>query len=68
MPPVRISSKFQVVLPKSVRQAMQLKPGQLLHVFTSGDRVEMVPVEDLQSMRGFLGGIDTSVPRDKDRA
>ncbi len=67
MPTVRISSRFQLVLPKSVREAMQLKPGQLLRVFTSGDRVEMVPVKDLRSMRGFLEGIDTSVPRDQDR-
>ncbi len=67
MATVTISSRFQVVIPKSVRESMNLKPGQQLRVFTVGDRLELVPGKDLHSMRGFLGGIDTSVPRDKDR-
>lgn len=67
MATVTISSKFQLVIPKAVREAMELKPGQQLRVFTSGDRLELVPVKKLRSMRGFLKGIDTSVPRDQDR-
>lgn len=67
MPTVRLSSKFHLALPKSVREAMKLEPGQEMRVFTSGDRLEMVPVRDLKSMRGFLKGIDTSVPRDGNR-
>ena len=67
MSTVTISSKFQLVIPKAVREAMELKPGQQLRVFTSGDRLELVPVKKLRSMRGFLKGIDTAVPRDEDR-
>ena len=67
MSTVTISSKFQLVIPKAVREAMDLKPGQQLRVFASGDRLEMVPVKKLRSMHGFLKGIDTSVPRDEDR-
>lgn len=67
MSTVTISSKFQLVIPKAVREAMELKPGQQLRVFSSGDRLELVPVKNLRSMRGFLKGIDTSVPRDEDR-
>ena len=67
MATVTISSRFQVVIPKTVRESMNLKPGQQLRVFTVGDRLELVPEKDLHSTRGFLGGIDTSVPRDKDR-
>lgn len=67
MTTVTISSKYQLVIPKDVRESLELKPGQKLRVFTSGDRLEMVPVKNLRSMRGFLKGIDTSVPRDEDR-
>ncbi len=67
MSTVTISSKYQLVIPKEVRESLELKPGQKLRVFTSGDRLEMVPVKVLRSMRGFLKGIDTSVPRDEDR-
>ena len=67
MSTVTISSKFQLVIPKAVREAMALKPGQQMRVFSSGDRLEMVPVKKLRAMRGFLKGIDTSVPRDEDR-
>ena len=62
---VTISSRFQLVIPKAVREAMELKPGQQMRVFSSGDRLELVPVKELRSMRGFLEGIDTSVARDK---
>jgi len=67
MTTVTISSKYQLVLPKDVRESLELKPGQKLRVFTSGDRLELVPVKVLRSMRGFLKGIDTTVPRDEDR-
>lgn len=67
MATVTISSKYQLVIPKEVRESMELRPGQKLRVFASGDRLELVPVKKLRSMRGFLKGIDTSVPRDEDR-
>jgi AbrB family looped-hinge helix DNA binding protein len=67
MATVTISSKFQLVIPKEIRESLELKPGQKLRVFTAGDRVELVPVKKLRAMRGFLKGIDTSVPRDEDR-
>ncbi len=67
MATVTISSRFRVVIPKTVRESMELKPGQQLRVFTIGDRLELVPAKDLRSMRGFLKGIDTSGPRDDDR-
>ena len=67
MATVTISSKFQLVIPKAVRDAMELKPGQQLRIFSSGDRLEMVPVKKLRSMRGFLKGIETTVDREADR-
>ena len=67
MATVRVSPKFQVVIPKDVRDRMKLKPGQKVSVFLFGDRIELVPVRPIKEMRGFLRGIETAVPRDEDR-
>jgi AbrB family looped-hinge helix DNA binding protein len=68
METVSVSPKFQVVIPKSIREAMNLNVGQKLHVMQYGDRVELMPVLSLTQARGFLAGIDTSVEREGDRA
>lgn len=62
-----ISPKYQVVIPKHIREPMGLKAGQKLRVIAYGDRIELIPERSLQSMRGFLAGIDTDVPREPDR-
>jgi AbrB family looped-hinge helix DNA binding protein len=67
MTTVRVSPKFQVVIPLDVRRALRLKPGQELQVLRCENRIELIPVPELKAMRGFARGIDTSVPRDKDR-
>jgi len=64
---VTVSPKFQVVIPREVRDAMNIEPGQKLQVFQVDDRIEYVPVRRLKDMRGFLKGIDTTVERDADR-
>ena len=64
---VRISPKFQVVIPKSVREDLRLKAGQKVEVLRYENRIEIIPIRPLKEMRGFLKGIDTSVPRDSDR-
>lgn len=67
METLTISPKYQVVIPKSVREALHLTPGQKVQVIVLDDRIELVPVQPMQRMRGFLKGIDTTVPREKDR-
>lgn len=62
-----LSSKFQVAIPKAVRERMGLTAGQKFQIVTYGDRIELVPLRSLQSMRGFLAGIETDVPREHDR-
>ena len=62
-----LSSKFQVVIPKSVREALKLEPGVIFNVIEYGGRIEIVPLRRPRDMRGVLKGIDTSVPREKDR-
>ena len=67
METVTISPKFQVVIPKKIRESLGLEPGQKIQAVAYDNRIEFIPVRPLKKMRGFLSGIDTSVPRDKDR-
>lgn len=67
MSAVTISPKFQVVIPQAVRETMRLVPGTKLQVMQYEDRIEMIPVRSSKSLRGSLRGIDTSVPRERDR-
>jgi len=62
-----LSPKFQIVIPKAVRSSLKLKPGTIFHVIEHDGHIELLPVRTAREMRGFLSGIDTSVPRDKDR-
>jgi AbrB family looped-hinge helix DNA binding protein len=64
---VKISPKYQVVIPKSVRTALGLRPGQKLYVIPFGSRIELVPEQKISEMRGFLRGIDTSFERERER-
>lgn len=64
---VTISPKFQIVIPKQIRDSLQLQPGQKVRTIEYEGRVELIPVRPIQEMRGFLRGIDTTVEREKDR-
>lgn len=64
---VTVSPKFQVVIPKEIREAMKIKSGQKIQMITYGDRIELIPIKPMKEMRGFLKGIDTEVARDSDR-
>jgi len=67
MKTVTVSPKFQVVIPREVRESLSLKPGEKMQVIKYADRIELVPVRKIKHMRGFLKGIDTAVERDRDR-
>lgn len=67
METVTVSPKFQVVIPKLVREALNIKPGQKIQVVAFQNRIELVPVVPIQSLRGIAKGIDTVVNREDDR-
>lgn len=67
MEAVKISPKYQVVIPKRIREALRLSPGQTLQIMELGNRIELVPERSMLGMEGFLEGIDTEVPREDDR-
>jgi AbrB family looped-hinge helix DNA binding protein len=67
MKSVTISPKYQVVIPREVRQSMEIKPGSKVQVLLYENRIELIPIKSLRRMRGFLKGIDTTVERERDR-
>lgn len=67
METVTISPKFQVVIPKGIRDRLKLRPGQKVQAILYQDRIELVPVQPVRKMKGFLRGIDTAVPREQGR-
>ena len=64
---VTVSPKFQVVIPKDVRESMGIISGQKVQMLTYCNRIELIPIKPMSKMKGFLKGIDTEVSRDKDR-
>ena len=67
MQSVTVSPKFQVVIPRTVRESMHLRAGQKMQVLEYDGRIEMIPERDITELRGFLKGINTKFKREKDR-
>jgi AbrB family looped-hinge helix DNA binding protein len=67
MQTVTVSPKYQVVIPKDVREAMQLRPGQKLKVIEYEGRIELIPDKNISEFKGFLKGINTEFVREDDR-
>ena len=67
METITISSKFQIVILKAIREKLGLTAGQKVQAIVYGDRIELIPLQPARQMRGFLKGIDTTIPREADR-
>jgi AbrB family looped-hinge helix DNA binding protein len=67
MQTVTVSPKFQIVIPRKIRDALGLHSGQKIQVIQYENRIELIPIEPIASARGFLKGIDTSIQREPDR-
>lgn len=67
MQTVTVSPKFQVVIPKEMRESLKLAPGQKIQALLYENRIELIPVRPIKKMRGFLKGIDTTIDRETDR-
>lgn len=61
----KVSPKFQVVIPKEVRESANLKVGQELQVVSKGGVITLVPERPLSSLRGFAKGVRTDNLREK---
>lgn len=63
---VTVSPKYQVVIPRAIREAMGIRPGQKVQAIRYGDRIELIPFKPIADARGFLKGIDTAIDREPD--
>lgn len=64
---VTVSSKFQIVIPKDVRDRLNIRPGQKVEAFAIGERIELVPVRPIEDVRGILRGVEARFEREPDR-
>ena len=67
METVTISPKFQVVIPQKIRESLGLRSGEKAKMVLFRNRIEIIPMREIRSLRGYLRGIDTSLVRDGDR-
>lgn len=67
MTAVTVSPKFQVVIPKEIRESMGIVSGQKVQIMTYQNRIELIPLKPIKELRGLLKGIDTEIKRDSDR-
>ncbi len=65
MTSVAVSPKFQIVIPKAVREVLKLRPGQRVEVkLDASGRAFLEPEPDIMSLRGICPGMNTDVPND----
>jgi len=67
MQTVTVSPKYQVVIPKAVRQALHIRPGQKMQIVEYNGRIELIPEKDIKELRGLTKGINTEFEREEDR-
>ncbi len=66
MPQSTISPKYQIVIPKEIREEVHLQSGQVVQVLVKNGVITLVPDRPLSSLRGFLKGMKTTGFRDKE--
>ncbi len=64
---VKVSPKFQVVIPKEIRENSGIKVGSKMDIFVYDGRIELVPLKSIKSLKGSLPGLDTNIERESDR-
>ncbi len=67
MTAVTVSPKYQIVIPKEIRESMGIVSGQKVQIMSYQGRIEIIPLKPMEEMKGFLKGIDTTVAREEDR-
>ena len=65
MASTRVSAKYQVVIPKEIREGLSLRPGQEMQVIRKGNVILLVPERPISAYRGILRGLSTTGYREK---
>ncbi len=63
---VRVSSKFQIVIPREIREKLDLKPGEQIVMIEKAGVIHLIPQKPIRQMRGFVKGGDTQNIRDEE--
>ena len=66
MDTVTISEKYQMVIPRAIREKWGIKPGQKVRLIVYGNVLEVVPVRNIKEARGFLKGMNSNIEREED--
>ncbi len=61
----KLSSKFQLAIPKAIRDQLDLKAGQQFTLITKGDVIELAPIRSLTAARGSFKGCSPGDYRDR---
>lgn len=67
MTTVTVSPKFQIIIPKNIRQELKIAAGAKVDFIIYDGIINIIPIRSIKSMRRSLKGIDTTIIRDKDR-
>ncbi|MEO7838063.1 MAG: AbrB/MazE/SpoVT family DNA-binding domain-containing protein [Anaerolineales bacterium] len=65
MCPVTISTKYQVVIPREVREQFGLKPGQKVMFIAYNNTLRVVVVPSIEKARGMFKGLSTEGIREE---
>jgi AbrB family looped-hinge helix DNA binding protein len=66
MATVTVSPKYQIVIPREIRESMRIRPGQKVELVEYNGRIELILVPEIREMRGFLRGMDTTIERERE--
>ena len=61
-----LSSKYQLAIPKAVREVLDLEAGQKFTIVIKGRIIELVPVRSMEKMRGIFKGANPDGYRDRE--
>ena len=64
---VKVSPKFQIVIPKRLREGMQLRPGEELQIFLFEDSLHVRRRPSVKELRGIAKGLQWK-EEDRDRS
>ncbi|MCL2722625.1 MAG: AbrB/MazE/SpoVT family DNA-binding domain-containing protein [Treponema sp.] len=64
---VTISNDYQIVFSKEIRDTIGLKAGTSYEIIPYNNRIELIPINSIKTMKGKFKGIDTNIIRDEDR-
>ncbi len=67
MKAVKLSSKYQIVIPKKIRESFDLNVGQKIQVLSYNERIVLIPIKPIKQLRGFLKGMEIDLDRGANR-